>query len=566
MTVSHHRLVAGVKVGRYEILEFLGEGAMGSVYRARDPLIERDVAIKILRGRRGNDPSGETDRFLREAQSAGRLDHPHIVRVHDCGNDLHGELTYIVMEYLGGPSLEKVLEDHSFDSDAVVDLLAQLSTAIDAAHAVGLVHRDIKPANILFTEDGNTAKLADFGIARRVDAAVTQDVSHLATPHYMAPEQAQGRPVDPRTDIFALGVLCYHLLSGRLPFSGDDPVSLSYQIVHERPLPISSVAPQFSPGLDAVFERALAKDPAVRFETARQFLVALRGALDGTAVPDAPPPVAPSTPVTDTEYAYPDPLPEEDVAARRSVTERRFDDLASKNRPRTRPWIVWTGIAVALVAGWILGVSGRSDGSRGEAPTRPPATATAPIATTPSSQPPAVVSPAPKAGATVAPATRAAVPPTKAPARTKTQQSKPAAAAARPAPAAAEPAKAEPAVVAPSPFVEAPVPPAPAVIARGTLELSFRHRIKSGVLTVDVDGRRVGETSFEKSTPGISRVVDLPPVQLPVGRHTLTAHVTGGKGKEYDSAPYELDVRADESVGLRVRIDDGALEIAPVER
>ena len=260
------------QIGRYLLLEQIGRGATGIVYKAQDPCIGRTVAIKVFNLSQGLEPHQVRlvrERFFREAQAAGSLDHPNIVRIFDAGEELGGQL-YIVMEYISGPNLEKVIEERSLGLARIATLLEQIASGLDAAHARGIIHRDVKPANILMTA-GGTPKVTDFGIARIENSHLTQDARDLGTPAYMAPEQVEGKPLDERTDLFSLGVLCYQLVAGKRPFEGHDAVSLAYQIVHSTPPPVSMVNPEVPRVLDRVMERSLAKDPAKRYASGREF-------------------------------------------------------------------------------------------------------------------------------------------------------------------------------------------------------------------------------------------------------------------------------------------------------
>jgi len=283
------------RLGKYRITEVLGEGAMGIVYKGFDPDIQREVAIKTLRGA-GDAPAGHgvsyADRFRNEAQAAGRLQHPGIVAVYDYGHE--GDLAFIAMEYVRGHTLSSYLLQAAagtlaIGADDVLSVLGQLLEALHHAHEAGVWHRDVKPSNLIMTRGGKI-KVSDFGIARIESAGLTQVVSLIGTPMYMAPEQFQGRPIDRRVDLYAAGVVLYQLLTGGPPFSGA-PEALMYKAVHE-PL----VLPSRQPGLqhlapyDAVLARALAKAPEQRFADALQFrdaLAAVVGRMHNDAVSDA---------------------------------------------------------------------------------------------------------------------------------------------------------------------------------------------------------------------------------------------------------------------------------------
>ena len=238
------------KLGRYEILEELGRGAMGTVYRARDPKIDRIVAIKTVTVLGGDADGGEyRKRFFREAQAAGRLSHPGIVTIHDVGEEESTQTPYIVMEYIAGPMLETFLSGSAQERQAVdttLELMKQIAEALDYAHSQGIVHRDVKPANIIVTPEGR-AKITDFGIAKLVLTQFTMPGETLGTPSYMSPEQATGDPVDGRSDLFSLGIILYRMLAGEKPFTGDTPTAVTFKIAYKDPVPATQVNPSLAP-------------------------------------------------------------------------------------------------------------------------------------------------------------------------------------------------------------------------------------------------------------------------------------------------------------------------------
>jgi len=273
-----------VKLARYEIVRELGKGAMGVVYLAKDPLIGRLVALKTIRTRAGDDDETREfqQRFVREAQAAGILNHPSIVTVHDIGQDEPTGTSFIAMEYVEGQNLKEILaQGRPLSFDEIGDIIAQVAEALDFAHAKGIVHRDVKPANIILVE-GNRAKITDFGIAKIASGSnLTTTGQFLGTPNYMAPEQIRGAPVDGRTDIFSLGICLYECLTRRKPFGGDSLTSISYKIVHEPFLPLHEINPQIPDGFDDVVALSLAKDPAKRYQRGRDFASALRAVVRG---------------------------------------------------------------------------------------------------------------------------------------------------------------------------------------------------------------------------------------------------------------------------------------------
>src|SRR2546428_4238861 len=274
-----------VRLGRYEIVRELGKGAMGIVYLAKDPLIGRLVALKTIRPAAHSDDDETKEfrqRFIREAQAAGILNHPSIVTVHDIGQDDTGT-SFIAMEYVEGQNLKEILaQGRSLSYDQIGDIIAQVADALDFAHSKGIVHRDVKPANIILL-DGGRAKITDFGIAKIASsvANLTSTGQFLGTPNYMAPEQIKGAPVDGRTDIFSLGICLYECLTRRKPFGGDSLTSISYKIVHEPFPPLHEINPQIPDGYEDIMTFALAKEPAKRYQRGRDFALALRAVVRG---------------------------------------------------------------------------------------------------------------------------------------------------------------------------------------------------------------------------------------------------------------------------------------------
>ncbi len=267
------------KLGRYEIVDEIGKGAMGIVYLARDPLIGRLVALKTFRiGYSIKDQEMEQFRirFMREAQSAGILTHPHIVTIHNVVEASDEGLAFIAMEYVRGTNLKLLLQgEQPLTLRAVLDILSQIGDALDYAHANRVVHRDVKPANILITGESRV-KITDFGIARLDSSNLTQEGQLLGTPNYMAPEQIQGREVDHRADLFSLGVVLYEMLTRHKPFQGENLTVVSHRIVYDHFTPPRDYARDLPPGIDRILGRALEKDPAKRYQRAKEMVDDLR--------------------------------------------------------------------------------------------------------------------------------------------------------------------------------------------------------------------------------------------------------------------------------------------------
>jgi serine/threonine-protein kinase len=278
---------AAEQLGRYEIVAELGRGAMGAVFRARDPRIDRVVAIKTI-AVPGGDPKIIEEyrhRFYREAQAAGRLSHPGIVTIFDADVDRADNTPFIVMEFVNGKSLDQFIataHNNCLDRTTAIGLLQQIAAALDYAHAHGIVHRDIKPANILVTGDGQI-KIADFGIAKLSKVEATLPGYLLGTPAYMSPEQLSGKPVDGRSDLFSLGVIAYWLLTGQKPFTGETITEVSIQVATKEPRRPSQAAPGLSADFDQVLACALAKDPVQRYQSGRDFAADLEDVNSGRA-------------------------------------------------------------------------------------------------------------------------------------------------------------------------------------------------------------------------------------------------------------------------------------------
>jgi serine/threonine-protein kinase len=258
------------RFGRYLIASELGRGAMGAVHLARDPLIERDVAIKTLLPDLPAEIAADVrERFLREARSAGRLNHPNIVTIFDVGEQ--DGVAYIAMEVLEGRSLQQMMRQHKrLPLATIVDIAAQVADALDHAQQFGIVHRDVKPANVMVSAAGR-AKLTDFGVAHVPSSSMTQTGTALGSPKYMSPEQVTGQPIDPRSDIFSLGAMLYEMLALRTPFenAADTNVwALLHRIAGERHRPVSELDAELPAVFDRILDRALAKSPAERYQRA----------------------------------------------------------------------------------------------------------------------------------------------------------------------------------------------------------------------------------------------------------------------------------------------------------
>ncbi|MEV6784820.1 protein kinase [Streptomyces sp. NPDC051098] len=329
--------------GRYQLRDLLGEGGMASVYLAYDSALDRQVAIKTLHTELGREQSFR-ERFRREAQAVAKLSHPNIVSVFDTGEDeLDGSLMpYIVMEYVEGRPLGSVLQadvqQHgAMPAEKALKVTADVLAALETSHEMGLVHRDIKPGNVMMTKRG-VVKVMDFGIARAMQSGVTsmtQTGMVVGTPQYLSPEQALGRAVDARSDLYSVGIMLFQLLTGRLPFDADSPLAIAYAHVQEEPVAPSSINRSVTPAMDALVARALKKNPNERFpsaaamrdecarvmgagQTGAPVIVGGAPAASGSGVgsavfppldQSAPPPQSVQTPYQPNPYGPPTPAP-----------------------------------------------------------------------------------------------------------------------------------------------------------------------------------------------------------------------------------------------------------------
>ena len=300
-------------LGRYEIIDELGHGAMGIVYKAKDPLIDRILAIKTISLNLAMDEKDEYEaRFYQEAKAAGRLSHPNIVTVYDVGKS--GDIAYIAMEFLEGRELRDALnEEPRLPVNQVLDVVTQVAQGLAYAHEHGIVHRDVKPSNIMVIRDGHV-KITDFGIARMASSTVqTQAGVVLGSPKYMSPEQVLGKSIDQRSDIFSLGVMLYEMLTGQAPFVGDTINAVMYQTMNTVPSPPSTLNPDVPAMLNFIVTKALAKTLDERYQNAKEFADDLRACRN--ALPDTGTTTAATRPHS---AAIPDAIP---VARQVDVTE-----------------------------------------------------------------------------------------------------------------------------------------------------------------------------------------------------------------------------------------------------
>lgn len=338
--------------GRYRIIERIATGGMGEVYRAQDTVLGRDVAVKILHASLAND-AGFIDRFRQEARAAALLNHPNIVAVFDWGVSPDGTY-YMVMEYVDGHTVRELLAERGrLEPAQAADVLSQTLAALEVAHREGIVHRDIKPENLLVTTDG-VVKVADFGLARAyAEARLTQAPGTVTgTVQYLAPEQVQGEPADPRTDLYSLGVVAYELLTGDVPFKGETSVAIAYKHVREDVPAPSTRRSDLSPAFDELVQRATRKDRDKRPQTAGEFRHAVREIQ--AQLPDAPPLSELVRAVTRVDIPL-DRAPTVTIpqTAPPSRGGRGAHGRAARKRGRGRRIAIWFAVVAVLVgAGW----------------------------------------------------------------------------------------------------------------------------------------------------------------------------------------------------------------------
>jgi serine/threonine-protein kinase len=531
------------RFGRYEILTELGRGAMGVVYKARDPKINRVVAVKTV-SLAGQPPEEEREyraRFFREAEAAGRLSHPGIVTIFDVGEEPETRVPYIVMEFVGGQSLDKLLsqDDHKLSLETALQLTIELAEALDCAHGQGVVHRDLKPANILLTEDGH-AKIADFGVAKLNLANHTLAGRALGTPAYMSPEQLNGEAVDGRSDLFSLGVILYTVLTGYRPFQGNSALTVSFKVVNRDPIPATVLDTELPPGLDHIIERAMAKDPAERYQRGIDMVRDIQKLREGREPLSKTKPKLPGLPVS--------------RGAPRTANESAKSSLgqpgiAAKPQPGELSLLLGHGAAqnlleqirkksvagVLVLAGlFILGLWAISFGPQGvrsrAAEPLPLAGEDAPVKAAATLPPAATVAPIAKAPAPVVEKLSQPVPA----GRTHPSPTKVARASSPTVSPAASPAASPATSPATSPAASPATAPA-------TLEIEVEHRFAEAHLSIWVDDR-LAYTHQLEGTDKKHLVVfhhvqghEFHAMQVSPGKHSLKVQVTS-EGAAYDQS------------------------------
>ncbi len=338
---------------RYALRHELGRGGMAAVYLAYDAVLDRSVAVKLLHPELSHDPSFRA-RFRREAQTVAKLNHPNIVSVFDSGEEVVDgrHVHYIVMEYVEGQSLRDLLHTgpagRAMSTQEALDLTSEILLALQASHEMGLVHRDVKPANVMVTRRG-AVKVMDFGIARALQSSstsMTQTGAIVGTPQYLSPEQALGREVDTRSDLYSVGCLLFELVTGLVPFDGDSALTIAYAHVQEVPRAPSALNPSVSPAVDGVVHRAMQKDPAARFPDASSMMRAINEARSSASFGPA------AHAVPSPHGAGPQPAPTLHATAYPPPPQRGFHPPAVRRRSRTTPFLAALAVVLLGAAAW----------------------------------------------------------------------------------------------------------------------------------------------------------------------------------------------------------------------
>lgn len=349
-------MVGSLIAGRYRLDELIGEGGVATVYKALDTVLERPVAVKVLRPEMAEHPE-VLARFRREAHAAAKLNHPNIVSIYDTGVD--GQTYYIVMEYLPEPDLKRIIKEYApLPQRKVLEVSIQCARALAYAHKQGLVHRDVKPHNILFTDDGRV-KLSDFGIAAAVgDGGLTDSGLVLGTAYYISPEQAQGAPATAQSDIYSLGVVMFECITGRPPFGGATPAEIAARHVRERPPALRALNPNVTPSAEYVINKAMARELTRRYRGADEMLVDLEKIADGVEL-DRTGVLTPggdeaTMRLSPTQMPVGPPVPTESVAAAPTPVRSATRMNGRSRAPERSPGSVAAATALAVVLGVIV--------------------------------------------------------------------------------------------------------------------------------------------------------------------------------------------------------------------
>ncbi|MDR1017034.1 MAG: Stk1 family PASTA domain-containing Ser/Thr kinase [Coriobacteriales bacterium] len=341
--------------GRYQLLEVVGSGGMAQVWRATDNVLGRAVAVKVMLPQYADDHDFAV-RFKQEAQAAANLASPYIVNIYDWGHDDQDNTYYIVMEYVRGTDLKTLIrQEGALPQEQVAQIAQQVASALDTAHGYDVIHRDIKPQNIMIGPSGN-AKVMDFGIARANEANMTQTGSVLGSAYYVSPEQAQGKALAGTSDLYSLGVVMYEALTGQVPFDGSDPVSVAVKQVNEAPRPLEELRPDIDPGLAAIVERAMDKDPSRRFPTAKAMQADLGRYLAGQPVATLSGEATSATRVIDqvpraSQTAV---MPQVGGSKGQVYSDRGRASQNPARRHRKWPWVLLIVVVLAAIVGAIF--------------------------------------------------------------------------------------------------------------------------------------------------------------------------------------------------------------------
>jgi serine/threonine-protein kinase len=509
------------KIGRYEILAELGQGAMGTVYKARDPMMDRTVAIKVIRttGLPPTELQRYKQRFQREAMTAGKMSHPGIVTIYDISEDEAGH-PYMVMEFVEGDVLYNQL--HPDEKGKLpqrpplarsLDIGIQIAEALAYAHGRGVMHRDIKPANILVTPEGR-AKIADFGVAKLTGTEGTATARVVGTPAYMSPEMCTGGTVDARTDIFSLGAMLYWMTTGEKPFPGDTISAVAFKVVYEQVVPPRQIDPAISAELESILVRCLAKNPNQRYPNAAELAKDLTALKTGSRRKAA---VAPG--VAARTMALPDLSPA--VAAAKA----KWNELFPGNWKYLPLGFVALLVVIVVVGLWLRSSSENPEASGHPAAAAVEATAPSSAETLPKAEAPASQREA--EAATEKPRQQARQTSPAAPKREIVEESQPAAQptppepAAKPAPEGAQPE--------PTPAETAP-PPAKiqARAAMATLAIECRHNFRQAKLEIFSGGQKIYTGELVGQSRVLARASGVLNATAPIraGEHTLSVRVT----------------------------------------
>jgi serine/threonine-protein kinase len=552
-------------IGRYEIVEELGRGAMGSVFKARDPAVGRIVALKTIHTAALEGALSEEyrARFYREARTSGVLAHPGIVPVFDVGEDAGAP--FLVMEFVEGRTLADAMKSgERYTLDRVCEIGQQLADALGYAHRQGVIHRDIKPANILMTSravyGSERPRITDFGIAKLAASEITSTGQLLGTPSFMPPEQFTGSPIDGRADLFSLGVILYSLATGEQPFPGETMTAVSYKVVYIEPIPPAKLNPAIPAGLEAVILKCLAKNPAARYQTGEELaqdLAAMRTNSGASAMQTGVPLLA--TGGSDVTLAPGSVASSIPPAAAQKAATQRGQTPAQKKPSKPAQFESVFGVTLLCVACAAVTIAGGLYWYAHRKPPAPPHVVTVPVPP-PQQTPPPPVASAPdespaKSPAGTPPTTPAPKPSAGKPAAGKPSPSQPAPAPSKPAVATAPPTPANPA----NPASTKPQTPAPA--ATTAFDPRKADPNKNGKLKIDVSKFPKGLpfTILMNKQPYIHFITgdgsSLDNLYAPPGMQEFRVSFKSA-GQEWDAKPLSSDFKAKKTKTLKVQLSE----------